>query len=345
MRFTARIDTMRTSFNLVKSMRRATPSTQALLAFAAAARHLSFTKAAHELNLTQGAISRQIAALEDFVRAPLFERLNPGLVLTLAGAAYLPKIEAALRAVESATLELQAFGGQPNHINIACPPSFASIWLMPRLTAFRERFPRVTMNLLPPVWSEPMPSDVDMAIRYGAGSWPNLDAHYLFGRDNVIVCAPAKANRAGKVVAAASRASTRDLAQALQANALLHHAQVPDAWPEALTNLGIEDRVNGYAGPRFAQYTMLLNAAAAGFGIALVPELLARAEAGSGRVDYLLDQRIELSRGYYACFPRERRSGSLEEAVTRWMREEADRDQIDAVTANAQKTSAQQKKR
>jgi DNA-binding transcriptional LysR family regulator len=90
---------------------------------------------------------------------------------------------------------------------------------------------------------------------------------------------------------------------------------------------------------------MLLNAAAAGFGIALVPELLARAEARSGRLDYLLDQRIELSRGYYACFPRERRSGSLEEAVTRWMREEADRDQIDAVNANTQKTSAQQKKR
>jgi LysR family transcriptional regulator, glycine cleavage system transcriptional activator len=242
----------------MKPMRRATPSTQALLAFAAAARHLSFTKAAHELNLTQGAISRQIAALEGFVRAPLFERLNPGLVLTLAGAAYLPKIEAALRAVESATLELQAFGGQPNHINIACPPSFASIWLMPRLTLFRERFPRVTMNLLPPVWSEPMPSDVDMAIRYGAGSWPNLDAHYLFGRENVIVCAPAKTKRVGKVVAAQSRSSARDLAPALQANALLHHAQVPDAWPEALATLGVEDRVNGYSGPRFAQLRQAL---------------------------------------------------------------------------------------
>jgi LysR family transcriptional regulator, glycine cleavage system transcriptional activator len=315
-------------------MRRATPSTQALLAFSAAARHLSFTKAALELNLTQGAVSRQIASLEDFVRAPLFERLNPGLALTHAGAAYLPKIEAALRDIEAATLELQAFGGQPNHINIACPPSFASIWLMPRLMAFRQRFPQVTMNLLPPVWTEPMPTNVDMAIRYGAGTWPNLDAHYLFGRENVIVCAPTRAKQRSKPSPSRPpvRASVRDRdpALALQGKTLLHHAQVPDAWPEALALLGIDARVNGFAGPRFAQYTMLLNAAAAGFGVALVPELLTRTDVANGRIEYLVDQRIDLPNGYYACFPRARRSGSLEDAITQWMRDEALRDQADA---------------
>jgi LysR family transcriptional regulator, glycine cleavage system transcriptional activator len=307
-------------------MRRATPSTQALLAFCAAARHLSFTKAALEMSLTQGAVSRQIAALEDFVRAPLFERLNPGLALTPAGAAYLPKVEAALRDIETATLELQAFGGQPNHINVSCPPSFASIWLMPRLSKFRERFPNVTLNLFPPVWTDPMPSNVDMAIRYGAGTWPNLDSHYLFGRENVVVCAPrarapAKASKQKKDVKKGE--TVRDLANAFANTTLLHHAQVPDAWPEALAALGVADEVNGYAGPRFAQYTMLLNAASAGFGVALVPELLTRADFSSKRIDYLIAQRVSLTRGYYACFPRERRSGSLEEAVTMWMEQEA----------------------
>jgi LysR family transcriptional regulator, glycine cleavage system transcriptional activator len=301
-------------------MRRATPSTQAMLAFCAAARHLSFTKAAIELNLTQGAISRQIAGLEDFVRAALFERLNPGLALTLAGATYLPKVEAALRDIEAATLELQAFGGQPNHINIACPPSFASIWLMPRLTRFRERFPNVTMNLLPPVWTESTPSGVDMAIRYGAGNWPNLDAHYLFGRENVVVCALGESK---KRKGSNEKSRTTEATQLLLGKTLLHHAQVPDAWPEALIALGVDERVNGYAGPRFAQYTMLLNATAAGFGIALVPELLARGDIANARIALLLHERVQLARGYYACFPRERRSGSLEEAITQWMHDEA----------------------
>jgi LysR family transcriptional regulator, glycine cleavage system transcriptional activator len=313
-------------------MRRATPSTQALLAFSASARHLSFTKAALELNLTQGAVSRQIASLEAFVRAPLFERLNPGLALTLAGAAYLPKVDAALHDIEAATLELQAFGGRPNHINIACPPSFASIWLMPRLLAFRERFPHVAMNLLPPVWSEPMPPNVDLAIRYGAGTWPNLDAHYVFGCENVIVCAPtaatkaAAASRRGKRAVKPSLESARDPTQALHGKTLLHHAQVPDAWPEALAALGIDERVNGYAGPRFAQYTMLLNAAAAGFGVALVPEALARTDLTNGRIERLVDRTIELSTGYYACFPREQRSGTLQEAITQWIHDEVRHD-------------------
>jgi LysR family transcriptional regulator, glycine cleavage system transcriptional activator len=309
-------------------MRRATPSTQALLAFSAAARHLSFTKAALEMNLTQGAVSRQIAALEDFVRAPLFERLNPGLALTPAGAAYLPKVEAALRDIETATLELQAFGGRPNHINMSCPPSFASIWLMPRLSNFRERFPNVTLNLFPPVWSDPMPSNVDMAIRYGEGTWPNLDSHYLFGRENVVVCAPrARASSSGARIQPRARGNATlpatDLANVFANKTLLHHAQVPDAWPEALASLRIGEQINGYAGPRFAQYTMLLHAASAGFGIALVPALLTRSDLATRRIEHLIAQPIVLSKGYYACFPRERRSGSLEEAVTLWMETEA----------------------
>jgi LysR family transcriptional regulator, glycine cleavage system transcriptional activator len=304
-------------------MRRATPSTQALLAFSAAARHLSFTKASLEMNLTQGAISRQIAALEDFVRAPLFERLNPGLALTPAGAAYLPKVEAALRDIETATLELQAFGGQPNHINVACPPSFASIWLMPRLAKFREHFPNVTLNLFPPVWTEPMPSNVDIAIRYGAGTWPNMESHYLFGRENVIVCALKAKPKANSRNARQTRAANADIASLLSDKTLLHHAQVPDAWPEALAALGVDSYVNGYAGPRFAQYTMLLNAAAAGFGVALVPEPLARSDLAAKRIAQLVHGSITLAKGYYACFAHARRRGSLEEAITQWMETEA----------------------
>jgi LysR family transcriptional regulator, glycine cleavage system transcriptional activator len=309
-------------------MRRATPSTQSLIAFTATARHLSFTKAALEMNLTQGAVSRQMAALEAFVRAPLFERLNPGLALTPAGAAYLPKVEAALRDLETATLELQAFGGRPNHVNVACPPSFASIWLMPRLAHFRQNFPNLTLNLFPPVWAEPMPSNIDLAVRYGEGTWPNMDSHYLFGRENVIVAAApprthAKAARRSTTVSLPRKDSARQLTRRLQQGPLLHHAQVPNAWPEALAALGIERDVNGYAGPRFAQYTMLLNAAAAGFGVALIPTALAQRELHEGRVALVSPQSVQLSGGYFACFPREQRSTTVVDEITQWMRTEA----------------------
>jgi LysR family transcriptional regulator, glycine cleavage system transcriptional activator len=273
------------------SMKRATPTTQSLLAFAASARHLSFTKAGLELCITQGAVSRQVAGLEEFVRVPLFQRLNPGLVLTTAGMSYLPHVEAALRDLESATLNLLAFGGQP--------------------------------NLLPPVWNEPMAPAVDIAIRFGEGLWPGLDAHYLLGREFVAVAAPtarAQPSRAG-------RRSLTDRLRALASETLLHHVQVPDAWPDALAAWGVtadtRPVVNPFAGPRFAQFSTLLQAAASGFGVAMVPEVMAADELNRKRLVRVIDSPVVMSRGYFACTPQSNRSNALVQDVVRWMLAEA----------------------
>jgi LysR family transcriptional regulator, glycine cleavage system transcriptional activator len=323
-------------------MKRATPTTQSLLAFAASARHLSFTKASVELCLTQGAVSRQVAGLEGFVRTQLFERLNPGLALTAAGKNYLPRVEAALRDLEAATLDLLAFGGKQNQISVAFHPTLAAVWLLPRLAAFRQAFPDVMLNLLPAVWSDPIAPSIDIAIRFGEGSWPGLDAHYLLGREFVAVAAASptstgsvKAKRtAGSVSRAAKKVpqrthdlATSDVVNAVMSNSLLHHVQVPDAWPEALTHWGItadtHPAINAYAGPRFAQFSALLQAAASGFGIAIVPAVLAEDDLQRGRIVRLIDRPAILSRGYYVCTPQSKRNNALVQTVMRWMLTEA----------------------
>jgi LysR family transcriptional regulator, glycine cleavage system transcriptional activator len=315
-------------------MKRATPTTQSLLAFAASARHLSFTKAGLELCVTQGAVSRQVAGLEEFVRVPLFERLNPGLELTVAGRSYLPRVEAALRDLETATLDLLAFGGMPNQISVACHPTLATTWLLPRLTAFRARFANVTLNLLPPVWNEPLPANVDIAIRFGDGVWPGLDAHYLLGREFVAVSAPAirreravAVKKSGRAHKAADKSILAASLQTLASSTLLHHVQVPDAWPDALAiwnqsasgGAAAEPLVNPFSGPRFAQFSTLLQAAAAGLGTAIVPLLLAEDDLKSGRLQRAVPTPAVLSKGYFACCPQGKRSNTLVQDVVRWM--------------------------
>jgi LysR family transcriptional regulator, glycine cleavage system transcriptional activator len=310
-------------------MKRATPTTQSLLAFAASARHLSFTKAGIELCLTQGAVSRQVAGLEESVRVQLFERLNPGLSLTTAGQSYLPRVEAALRDLEAATLDLLAFGGQQNQISVACHPSLAATWLLPGLAEFRLRFPGAVLNLLPPVWSDPIAASIDIAIRFGEGHWPGLDAQYLLGREFVAVAAVSmngttKPNKIARKTTVHAQSTTRaQFVRTLVKHTLLHHVQVPDAWPEALTYWGINDEttpeINAYAGPRFAQFSALLQAAAAGFGAAVVPRVLAEDDLAAGRIVQLFATPAILSRGYYACSPQSKRSNVLVQEVLKWM--------------------------
>ena len=315
-------------------MKRATPTTQSMLAFAASARHLSFTKAAVELCVTQGAVSRQVQGLELFVRVALFDRLNPGLSLTTAGRAYLPRVEAALIAIETATLELLAFGGQRNQVSVACHPTLAASWLLPRLPAFRQKFPGLTMNLMPPAWHEPLPQNIDIAIRFGHSEhdWPGLEAHYLLGREFLPLVAPSVSEtKARKVSQAVSRTengnaqrtfarTTRGLADHLASQTLLHHVQVPDAWLQALALLGIpETQVNAYAGPRFAQFSTLLQAAATGFGVAIAPVVLATEWIENGRLVALVDTPVSLVGGYFACIPPSRHSDPVVRESLAWL--------------------------
>lgn len=172
-------------------MRRFCPSLTDLQAFEVAARHSSFTRAAQELCVTQGAVSKQVKHLEEFVGVELFLRIRQGLVLTEAGRGYLTKVQAGLGQIEAATVELIAHQGQGGTLNLTCMPTFGARWLIPRLTAFMRLRPDIHVEFLPHRQGYDFSSpELDAAVRFGEGIWPGSGADYIVGREILPVCSP-----------------------------------------------------------------------------------------------------------------------------------------------------------
>ncbi len=167
------------------------PSIDALVAFESAARHQSFTRAAAELNLTQGAVSRQIRVLEDRLGSSLFQRVRQRVILTDAGRAYLIEVRRILDGLESATLRLMTVGESTNVLNLAVLPAVATHWLVPRLPDFFSKHPKISISCairLSPFDFETNPFDA--AIHYGSAIWAGAVAHHLMDEDIVPVCSP-----------------------------------------------------------------------------------------------------------------------------------------------------------
>ena len=129
-------------------MRRLCPSIQELQAFETTARYMNVTRAASELCVSQGAISRQILNLEEWLGVPLFERIKQRLVLTEAGRSYLKNIRPSLSKLEAATIELRAHRGSGGVFNLACAPTFGAKWLIPRLASFLKQQPEIKQELI-----------------------------------------------------------------------------------------------------------------------------------------------------------------------------------------------------
>ena len=175
----------------MKLSRRLIPDVTTLQAFECAARHGSFTQAAHELNLTQSAVSRQIKDLEEQLGVLLFERVRQRINLTEAGEAYLKSVRAALEIMEAATMEALAFQSGGGVLNIATLPTFGTRWLAPRLGRFRALHPDLRVELdLSPDLRDLAGGGYDIAIRNGHGSWPGLNAVPLFPSLFTPLCAP-----------------------------------------------------------------------------------------------------------------------------------------------------------
>lgn len=170
-------------------MRRKIPSTTALISFEAAARHESFTKAAQELSLTQGAICRQIASLEEFLSVELFRRSRRGVKLTEAGLSYSRRVATQLDAVERDTLSVMGQQGA-NVIELAVVPTFGTQWLLPRLKDFQHKHPEVTVNLTnrtrPFLFAD---TDFDAAIYFGDADWSGTESHRLMGKTRCLFAA------------------------------------------------------------------------------------------------------------------------------------------------------------
>lgn len=272
-------------------MKRSCPTISELNAFHTAARHLSFTKAARELCVTQGAVSRTVAALEIYLGQQLFAR-GTGLELTEAGHTYLKATLPALSMLETATAELKGQGGQGGVLNLSLPPTFVSQWLFPRLGHFKMALPEITLNLMRYVHAQDFSgfTEFDASMHYGNGNWPNADARYIMGRETSVVCSPSLH----------AKLQLTDPTQLKDAT-LLQHVDVPFTWQEWLHDLGCAEP-SGLFGPRFYQYSQIIRAAISDYGFGIIPTCLIEDELASGALVEPFERHIS-SCGYYLCAP------------------------------------------
>jgi DNA-binding transcriptional LysR family regulator len=298
-------------------MRRKLPSTAALAAFEAAARHESFTKAAAELAVTQSAVCRQIASLESFLGVALFRRGQRGVGLTEAGQRYARNVAARLDEVERDTLDLMAQGGQGGQggsLELAVVPTFATQWLMPRLSRFHAAHPGITVHFSsrtrPFLFAD---TGLDAAIHAGMGLWPGTQGRLLMPEPLITVASPALA-------ASRPRWTPSDLTT----QPLLQASTRPYAWRHWFESLGLAVE-NDMAGPRMELFSMLSEAAAQGLGVALVPRMLVDNELASGRLVQMLPQEFLSDRRYYLIHPESKPPSPALAAFADWLDEEATR--------------------
>lgn len=252
-------------------MRRKIPSNAALQAFEAAARHGSFARAADELALTEGAVSRQIARLEAFLGVALFERSGNRVRLAPNGTRYATQVREILERLERDSLYLMGQSIEGASIDIAAIPTFATRWLIPRLKRFQQANPNVTVHIAERM--EPFllaDSGFDAAIHFEHPAWAGMHRYPLLEEVLVPVCSPALLAEAGEN-------------PSLDALPRLHRRQNPDAWQLYAQGTGIT-LANSAVGARYDLHSMLIEAALAGLGVALVPRLYIGAELAQGRL-------------------------------------------------------------
>lgn len=269
-----------------------------LCVFEAAARHQSYTKAADELAVTQGAVCRQIGSLEGFLGVRLFQRSSRGVALTDAGLGYARQVRARLDEVERDALALMARGGQGGTLELGVVPTFATKWLVPRLPNFLQSQPGIQVNLTArtrPFLFDDTPFDA--AIHAGTSAWPGTESIFLMEESLVAVCSPR--------LAGARRSFTRT---DWQRHTLLQQSTRPYTWREWFAAGGL--KVEGdMIGPRLELFSMLAEAAIHSMGVALVPPFLVQDELARGLLVAVSKQAVPSGRSYFLIYP-ERKAGS-----------------------------------
>lgn len=265
----------RISISYLETMARRLPPLNALRAFEAAARHLSFTQAARELNVTQAAISHQIRALEERLGQPLFRRLNRGLALTEAGRSYLPALSDAFDLMDAATRRLSRREAE-GALKVSALPSFAARWLLPRLSRFRAAHPEIDVLVSANhELSDLVAENLDVGLRFGSGRYPGLRAERLMGDRRMPVCSPA--------LLGGSHPLRRP--EDLRHHTLLHDdvfgGGIEVDWKAWIRLVGVQG-VDAGRGPGFSDSAMVLSAAIAGQGVALARASLAIDDLAAG---------------------------------------------------------------
>lgn len=268
-------------------MNKRLPPLNSLKAFESAARHLSFTKAAEELFVTQAAVSHQIKSLESYLSIKLFHRKNRTLLLTDEGQSYFQDLKEIFSHMHEATERLVAMGSK-GALTIAAPPSFTSHWLVPRLHEFSVAHPNIDVRIKSIDLDDGFMDDtVDIAVYYGRGKWQGLASTKLLGEYITPMCSPSLLEQGSPLK------SLKDLSK----HRLLHD-NTRQSWKDWLANFSVKC-VNVNRGPIFSHTMLVLQAACNGQGIALSDKILAKPEIDSGRLVCPFDEVKESSKSYY----------------------------------------------
>jgi LysR family glycine cleavage system transcriptional activator len=271
------------------------PSLNGLRAFEAAARHLSFTRAAAELNVTQTAISHTIHRLEEQLGVQLFIRRNRALLLTREAQSYVPAVRAAFEDLRQATARLQR-PERDGVLTVSTTASLAAKWLVSRVAAFQEANPAIEVRMTTSAHLVDFQREaVDMAVRYGRGVWPGLRAQWLMAEDIFPVCSPALLTTPHPLRTPA------DLAD----HTLLHATASREDWQLWLTAAGLPVELAKRRGLSFDQTFMAIQAAMDGLGVALGRTPFVEADIAAGRLVVPFDVVLPADAGFYVVAPEE----------------------------------------
>lgn len=258
----------------------------AVRAFECAARLLSYTRAAEELNVTQGAVSRQVATLEAFIGQPLFRRVGRGIALTFAGERYAAEVRDALANLESASARIMR---RPDEaVLIVGASAVASRWLIGRLAEFQRTHRALSVHLRAIASTMEM-QGIDIAVLEEPAREPSFDSVEILRERLIPVCSPAGA--------------VPQSHEALAQGTLLHLTAYPDAWASWFAAAAFRGPY-GFAGPVFDDVSLAIEAAIQGQGIAIVPAHAVEADVASGRLMAPFPVSVSSGRRYHLAWPK-----------------------------------------
>jgi LysR family glycine cleavage system transcriptional activator len=279
------------------------PPLSALRAFEAAARLESFSRAAEEIHVTHGAVSHQVKALEDLVGVPMFARSGRRVTLTAEGKALADRVRAALRDIGDA-MESVTRGKRDHQLTVSMLPSFAARWLMPRLGRFMEKHPDIAVNVHASLALVDFARDgVDMAVRFGHGGWPNLEAEKFMDDERFPVASP-RLNRGKLPTLPSELANFR----------LLSTDDEP--WTPWFRAVGV--RLPEPEGAVFNDAAMMVQAAVDGRGIAYARRSISEGDLAAGNLVRLFDVAVKAEASYYLVRPKGKPSRKVV-AFREWM--------------------------
>ncbi len=295
-------------------MRRFLPSLSGLHAFDAAVRHLSFTRAAEDIGITQSGVSRQIRNLEDFLGLTLFERAGPKLVLTEEGSSYYEEISRLLGELENVSIDAVRGRKAKSMLKIGFPPTLMRRWGAAMLTAFAKAHPQTWFEVYPCQHDlDFATSDLDLAFLRGTGNWNGARSQMLFSEELVVVGSPSLLPSDGL---------PND--EALLDYPLIQNSGRPSLWLHWLRGAGVHYKSRIY-GPRLPNFDIILECAIGGMGLAVVPELHVREELAAGVLKPAFNRLQHSGEAFYFCCPEARMSSANVRIFRNWFTAELPR--------------------